>query len=213
MNLNISFKISLNPSEPKSLYRVKTDAELGRKDRLHLPMVYYFAETAMRLTREWQLYIMFINPGVAPNYLSALFNYKKAYANGDNGYGGGKVLQNWFTGENLDAKDVPVLPKCWTGGDAIVEYRNGIVELMDGNILPDYSKTPQFYPHLFFPCVTTGDDGYAHYNFPGGAFYSWFKNGSVPVIFLPHVRCGGSIPFPPPVSQQTDNTAVLTPVV
>ncbi len=195
----------------QNLYRVLTDAEWGRPSRYYLPMIYYFSEEAMPVTKEWQFYIMAINPGVDPKYLANLFGSTKAYANGDNGYGQGETKQNWFTGENTNSPYVPVMPKTFTGGDAIVEYQNGIVKLIDGNLSPNYDIMPWKNPELFFACVTTGKDGYSH-PFPNGALYDWYKGGRTPVTFLPHVRRRGSINFPPPVNQWTDNTARLVKI-
>lgn len=114
------------------------------------------------LTREWQLYLMDINPQMTTRDVSALLNYQVAFTNGT---GFGKpdtVYQNWVLNEDTNSKKpngdslLPQFDKvrtcayaCHTGvivGDQLK------LTTLDGNNPPPKiaDVNPKSHPHLFF---------------------------------------------------------------
>lgn len=114
------------------------------------------------LTREWQLYLMAINPQMTTRDVSALLNYQVAFTNGT---GFGKpdtAYQNWVLNEDTNSKKPngdPLLPQfdkvrtcayaCHTGvivGDQLK------LTTLDGNNPPPKiaDVNPKSHPHLFF---------------------------------------------------------------
>lgn len=109
------------------------------------------------LTREWQLYLMAINPQMTTRDVSALLNYQVAFTNGT-GFGKPDTpYQNWIL--NQDTKPSNPLPQfdkvrtcayaCHTGvivGDQLK------LTTLDGNNPPPKiaDVNPKSHPHLFF---------------------------------------------------------------
>jgi hypothetical protein len=109
------------------------------------------------LTREWQLYLMAINPQMTARDVSAILNYQVAFTNGT-GFGKPDTpYQNWIL--NQDTKPSNPLPQfdkvrtcayaCHTGvivGDQLK------LTTLDGNNPPPKiaDVNPKSHPHLFF---------------------------------------------------------------
>lgn len=207
--------VRINATVENNLYRVLTDAELGRTGRYGLPMVYYFEETATPINQRWQEYLIYSNPGMQLQYISKLLDNGLAFCNKTGLNDLDTPRRDYILGKDLNAVDAegkpeyPKFSKVFTCGGEIVEMINGVVTLMDGNKDPNFNITPRTHPHLFFAAKTTGDDGYPH-PFPNGALYDWYEGGKVPVSFLPHVRSGGSFLFNP--TQIQANTARLVKI-
>lgn len=201
---DIQIRISSESAQPsQNLYRVLTDMEISRFDRPRMPMVFVFNEASMELTREWQLYIVAINPGMKINHIAALMDYKKAFCN-QLGTGSSTPRRDYILGENLDAP-LPKLDKVRTCGNAKLMIANGFVVLMDGTRSPAlktgavhpktadeartalsrYVFTPQTHPHLFLNCVTTRPD-FEVGAWPGAVVYEW-TGDNFPRCFMPHV--------------------------
>ena len=217
--LNIEITQRLNKR-----YRVLTDHEVNRTDRIGFPMVWVFSGASMDLTREWQYYLRAINPGMTPEKVCAVLGYRRAFTN-QNGFGNvDDPRRNYILNEDLDANELPKFDKVRTCGMAELEMISGVVTMMDGTkppplkpgvsqpetlrdaTLEKYLFTPRGNPSLFFACVSTGSDLNPN-PFPQGVTYPWYKGGTTPVVFLPHVS-PVKITYPP--EAWTDNTPTLT---
>jgi hypothetical protein len=224
----MDFQIKVTRAEPAknlNLYRILTDMEIGRFDRPALPMVFAFSDGRVPLTREWQYFIRAINYGMSARHCSAIFHTGRAFANKMGFENPERPCRDYFKNENLDAPDLPILDKVRTCGDATIEMISGVVSMMDGTKAPPlksgqmhpqtiqeaagafdrYLYTPKSHPWLFFAATTTKAD-FTLGNFPNGALYSWYRNGSTPATFLPHVA-PAKIIYPP--SKWTDNTPTI----
>lgn len=194
------------------LYRVLTDAEIGRTDRPSMPMVFVFMEGApVTLTPEWQIFIAGINYRMDLHNIAALTDYKKAFCNTMGTGNPSEPVRNYITGENLDAVDeqgrpaYPKLDKVRTCGGAVLKIADGYVYMMDGTRPPPlkpgavypqtvaqaranpdvYACTPWGTPHLFFECVATGPaPAYRVNPFPNGGQYDYHPAA---VTWMPHV--------------------------
>jgi hypothetical protein len=214
----------VQPPLSANLYRVLTDYELGRTNRPRLPMVFHFRETVLPISREWQWYLIAINPGMALNAVAHLLMDGVAFCNNTGLNMPGDPRQNWITNEDLTSSRLPAWSKCFTCGDNLVQIIDGIITAFDGSKPPPlkpgytwpmsreqalnpeiYRYMPQSYPHMFFAAHTTGTDFHAH-PFPNGALYPWYMDGKTPVSFLPHVAAG--VLYWPP-DKVVDNTARL----
>lgn len=197
--MNVEIKVT---RPHKNLWHVLTDAERNRRNRFSYPMVYWWKEESMPISKEWQLYLCAMNYGMELRYVSALLGNSKAFCNGT-GFGDDDERQNWILQTNLDSRILPAFSKCFTCGGATVEIVDGVVTMMDGSRNPElrsdlfypltrqqaldpasYKYLPETHPHLFFACVNVNDD-FTPTPFPNGALYSWY--GTTPVSFLPHV--------------------------
>jgi hypothetical protein len=72
-----------------------------------------------------------------------------------------------------------------------------------------YLYNPRDNPMLFFPATVTGNDNHAH-SWPmksGTGFYPWYKNGTIPVLWMFMMAPNGEAYFPP--KQRTGNTPYL----
>lgn len=215
------------------LFRVRTDQELGREDRAvdGNPMVFFLRDTTCPITREHQWYLRAANPGMSDHNVAALMDNTKAFCN-RTGIWGNIVRQNWIEMEGLDPRNpLPAWSKVYICGGEICQVINGVVTVMDGSALPplkdglswatmtrdqamditNYKYSPQKDPHLFYAAKNTHDDG-TPVPFPHGATYSWYKNGLVPVTFIPLVANlrDGPVFYPPNVF--SENSAQLTPL-
>lgn len=219
------------PPSSSSLYRVQIDAELGRTDRARSgnPMMFFLREGSCLITREWQWYLMAINPGMTTHNIAMLLDNTKAFCNGT-GFYGTTDRQNWIENENITAQALPAWSKVYVCGGAVVEIIGGVVTTMDGSappLLADgysypmsqvqarnircYRYSPQSHPHLFFAAVNTHDDG-TPVPFPHGATYPWYRGGQMPVSFIPLVADlrDGPVIYPP--GEWKDNSARLVRV-
>lgn len=207
--------VSETAATPQATHRVLTDGERGRLNRIGLPMAYWFAERGMYVTKEWQLFLRAINPGMTLEKVSALLNDGKMCSNDGDGFGVGREKQNHILQEGLDpANPLPRFTKVFTCGGSVVRVIDGMIQLFDGNMPPpladgltyplsreqaldpmSYRYLPENAPHLFYAAVNTGRDGVPT-PFPNGAVYSWYRDGRTPVTFLPHVAPGGSLAVP-----------------
>lgn len=199
-------------------HRVQTDYEIHRQDRVRLPMVFVFDNNHVRFTKEWQYFLRGVNMGMAVAAVGNLMLDGRAFFNGT-GTGGKAQRRNWLTAENLDAKD-PETDKTRTCGDATLIMSGTTVVMFDGTKPPPlkpgftqpktleevsmdiYLYNPRTHPTMFCAAVSTGPD-YKPRPFPNGALYWWYKGGTTPVSFFPHV---GLLPVTWPPSTWTDNT-------
>jgi hypothetical protein len=121
----------------------------------------------VNLTKEWQLFIRYINPNMKLGNVSALLGDAKAFTNGT-GFPG---KANYLLWEELD-KGLPQFDKdrscsfaCHTG---VVEGNNLRLTIMDGNKPPPNDANPQTHPWLFFHATMVYDGGTVD-AFPHGA--------------------------------------------
>ena len=232
-----SLKIAGSPTSetPANLYRVQTDAEIGRTTRPNLPMIFNFLEQpGVILDRNWQFYLRVCNLGMTLNALTAHLHHQKAITN-QQGFGmADDPRRNYLLGEDLDAVDeqdrpaYPKMPKVFTFGDAVVEIENGYVTTLDGRqpppLKPGYTQPrtlaeareeiylyiPRTHPHLFARAVTSvyvaATGTWEMRSFPHAALYPWYRDGNTPAFFVPHVSLN-PVPWPP--ADVTDNTPKL----
>lgn len=215
--------IKIQKAGNNNLYRVLTDKEVGRTDRPRMPMVWTLDELSMPITKEWQIFLCAINPGVLPRHMSANLGYDKAFTN-FNGFGDPEdPRRNHILNEDL-SYPLPRFDKVRTCGNAFIEMIGGKLTMLDGNKPPElkpgivqpqsiyearmdmYKYTPKTHPHLFFKAVGTGYDGLPN-PFPNGAVYDW--SGTEPVTFFPHVS-PVDIYYPP--ERWNGNTPTLVKV-
>lgn len=156
--------------------------------------------------RQWQYYLVAINPGMGLNKIASLLGDTKALTNTKD------RTRNYILNENLDAPDCPRLDKLRTFSRnthlARLEPDGGwTLVTMDGNHPPalkpgktyperlediraeDYLYTPQSHPHLFLVCnniQTKIGNQTSVFPFDGGVVQSWTGNTD-PYTFFPLV--------------------------
>jgi hypothetical protein len=197
----------LESEQPATIatHKVLTDAERRRYNRFSYPMVFWFSEDQMPITKEWQLFLVAINYEMDIRKVSQLLDNGRAFCNGTGFNDSDTERQNHILREGLDARELPKFSKVFTCGGAVVEVKNGIVTSFDGNMPPplkdglayplsrldamdpdSYRFTPENEPHLFYSAVTVNDD-FTPRPFVNGAFYPWYQSGLVPVSWMPLV--------------------------
>lgn len=162
----------------------------------------------VKLTRDWQFYLVAINYAMNPKHITPLLGWKKAFTN-MTGFGKpGEPKRNYITGEGMSATEDPRFDKDRTCSlsmlSGIVAGDSLIVRVLDGNRPPplkegrkypqrledidinDYLYNPRDNWDLFFAANVVNRDG-ALIPFPNGAIYPWYFNGRHPVTFMPHV--------------------------
>ena len=114
------------------------------------------------LTREWQRYLMAINPRMTPRDVSALLNYQVAFTNGTSFGKPDTPYQNWILNRDTTSKKSngdPLLPQfdkvrtcayaCHTG--VVVGNQLKLTVLNGNNPPPSIAQVnPKSHPHLFF---------------------------------------------------------------
>lgn len=170
------------------------------------PEVFRFLSETMEINKQWQYYLIAINPGMQLQHISALLNSTKAFCNNANGVDAGRA--NFILGENLSAA-LPKFSAVWVCGGSIMTgtVTGGThlaVHTMDGNHNPplkldrsypqsigeinqdDYLFTPKTTPWMFFSAVDVYPSGKA-LPFAHGGFYPWTPDTGFAYSFLPYV--------------------------
>lgn len=229
--VRVTYKIGAPPitDDPTRLatHRVKTDFENGRTNRPQLPMVSVFDERKVSLTKEWQMYFVACNYTMVDNNISRAWDDNVAFCN-NTGFHGSHNRRNYILMEDLD-NDLPQLDKTRICGDARFHMEGTSVLCMDGTSNPllkpgavhpqntaeahgafdRYLYNPRDNPCLFFPATVTGNDFHAH-PWPmkeGTGRYSWWRDGTEPVLWMFLVAPMAQITYPP--QQWTDNTPYI----
>ena len=176
--------------------------------RRSVPAIVNLLAQSMKITREWQFYIRAINYAMELRHVSAIFEYRKAFANGTGFGDASDPRRDYLLGENLTAKEDPQFDKIRTcirathTGEVSGDYL--WLETMDGEVLPklkpgkhhprtvaeinidDYLYNPKEHPWLFFAANNIGTNGNVT-AFDHGGFYPWFQEGARQVTWLPLV--------------------------
>src|SRR5688572_17706726 len=180
------------------LWFVKESAFQGI--RTSVPAIVNLLAQSMFVTRDWQYYIRAINRGMTRQHVSAIFEYKKALANGTGFGDGSDPRRDYILNENLDADQDPQFDKVRTcvlnthaGKQIITSWDSDSVmlETMDGNQPPpmkpgkrhpqtldeirldDYLYQPKTHRWLFFAANNINGRG-AVSPFAHGAVYEYF---------------------------------------
>ena len=169
-----------------SEYRVCHDREINETMwREGYPEVFTLANSATQLTKEWQLLIMVMNPGLSPKGFRALFNWCRALSNGPAGFDfpGGSPRADFINGRDENAK-LPRLDKVRVCGGAILHGTQIgnvlIVQTLNGRKAPPSVDYIMSRPWLYFEAITVRSDG-SNGRFP--------QNGGRP-IYIPLVASG-----------------------
>src|SRR5688572_14188269 len=174
--------------------------------RTSVPAIVNLLAQSMFVTRDWQFYIRAINRGMTRQHVSAIFEYKKAFANGTGFGDGSDPRRDYILNENTDAAEDPQFDKVRT---CVRNTHTGVVNdtvlrllTMDGNQPPpmkpgkrhpqtldeirldDYLYQPKTHRWLFFAANNINGDG-GVFPFAHGAVYEWF--GDRQVTWLPLV--------------------------
>lgn len=213
MSLTVTIQ---RPQRPQQLYMHAEDAAIFGvvRGNAPCPAVFWLVENQMKITREWQYYLIAINRGMALQYVSHLLNNSVAYCNG-HGFPadpGEAPYKNYILNEDLDAPDLPAFNKvftharaCHVGTEVTAASGNKflLVEAMDGTrppllkpgyrqpakiseINPDaYVFTPWTHRHLFSISNNVTDRGKL-FPFDNGARYSWMGDSWL-YTFMPLV--------------------------
>lgn len=179
------------------------------------PAVFPLSDEQMKVTKEWQYFLVAINPGMKLHNVSGLLNNSKAYCNhhgfiSDEADKSDGPRANFIKEEDLNA-DLPVFNKVFTHARATHtgrEVTEGgktflIVDTLDGTNPPpmkpgkarpqklkdirmeDYLYNPKETPLLFFVSNNVALDGRL-FPFPKGSKYSWMPNTDF-YVFMPLV--------------------------
>lgn len=195
------------------------------RDKAPAPAIWFFNETPVVITEQWQYAIVGANPGMSLQHISALLNNGRMVSNTDAGFGGRTPKLNYILRENLnnESAELPRYNKAWTMTNAKVRMVSGVVKTFNPlqppplragarypsrveEVDPDaYLYTPQNAPELFFNCISVDRDGTLD-PFPNGAIYSWTGDG-IARSFLPFLSRGPAT-YPPNVF--SGNSARLT---
>src|SRR5688572_15461171 len=186
------------------LWFVKESAFQGI--RTSVPAIVNLLAQPVTMTRDWQYYIRAINRGMTRQHVSAIFEYKKAFANGTGTGDSTDPRRDYILSENLDADKDIQMDKVRT---CVRSTHTGVANdtvlrllTLDGNQPPpmkpgkrhpqtldeirleDYLYQPRTHRWLFFAANNIGGDGQVT-AFAHGAIYEWF--GDRQVTWLPLV--------------------------
>lgn len=154
----VRYKLVDAPLPVNQLWRVKHDTYPFT--RLNLPEVHplllnHFSEFG----RSWQLLERALNSHLTDAKWRALHGYKRAFNNGNNGYGGpGEPLADWVNGYNLGASN-PKQEALVCGGAILAGYVDGqnlVVETLDAS--GPVPRLEDLKPWQWFTAVNIDED-------------------------------------------------------
>jgi hypothetical protein len=177
------------------------------------PAVFVLLEPQLKveMTKDWQYYLIAINYGMALVDISAILDYRLAFANGTGLTKPDQPRRDYILEKNLNSPENPKLDKDRTCSRSIltgIEVGDYLkLNTMDGNNPPpmkpgkprpqtiaeirieDYLYNPRENREMFLVANTVsvkekGNTSVAP--FPRGAIYDWTKD-NLPYTFLPHV--------------------------
>lgn len=174
------------------------------------PAVFWFSDASVRLTRQWQYYLIAMNYNMSYEHVSAVLNYKIAFTNHQGFEIPGDPRANYILDQNLDCP-LPKLDAVRTcarsvmtgvesGTDLIVTMFDGTKEppLKPGRTYPnsredinpdDYLYNPRYHRWMFFAANNVKampGGGSIVFPFAQGAGYGWTGTQD-PYVWIPHV--------------------------
>lgn len=227
--MKVIVEIGKTPSYPADLRRHLHDIELAalrvRKrdgnvwtvrnptEAEGTPEVYWGVDEPVRLGREWQYFIVAINPGMPLQKIAALFGTRRAFCN-RKGFPG---RANYILEEDLGQDDPQYSKVYMCGGNVMSVIESGgtaQIVMMDGRQPPPlkpgkthpqtveeargawerylYNPRDQFW--MFITAVNVSDKGTPD-PFPNGGIYDWTPDASRMFSFLPLVSISPVIYF------------------
>lgn len=177
------------------------------------PAVFVLLEPNLKteMTKDWQYYLIAINYGMDLGDISAILDYRLAFANGTGLTNPNTPRRDYILEKNLNARENPRLDKDRTcsrsilTGTEVGDYLK--LTTMDGNNPPpmkpgksrpqtiaeirfeDYLYNPRDNREMFLVANTVSVKAQGNTSvapFPRGARYSW-TNDNMPYTFVPHV--------------------------
>lgn len=170
------------------------------------PAVFPLLEQNVIMTREWQFYLVAINPGMELRRVSAILEYHRAFANGTGFEDPADPRADFILRRNL-TYPLPAMDKVRTCARSTLKGTlsgtSVTLDMLNGNEPPPlkpgfshplrvedvnpeaYLYLPQTHPWYFFAANIVQADGRL-IPFPNGASYTWVGDNT-PRTFVPHV--------------------------
>lgn len=145
--MDVRIELTTNKIEKlPQLYWLKHDPERGSIWRTKVPEVFPVSDQTVRLTKYWQYFTYYLNPGMTGSKWRVLYGYYTAFTNQGAGYDrpGDPPKQDWINIRDLTAIDVPRFPKIILCGGALLAgiESNGFlwIDYIDANLAPPEAK-------------------------------------------------------------------------